>query len=202
MAIVCVQCGLESETLYFRRPAKPKEVRILRGALLLAGLLSVVNMATLTATMLRLVRESLTLRNAVLQHSGPRQAAARDLARIFANASILLTLVLIAATLAIAVRYLTIFLQGFRRGRPRTWDQLRFIAWAQLLLEAISFVGLGVVFIRTETMHFTPSLGFGILIAPTLLWLTSRPPVKRYFSTFRVDAFDKAPVGINTARAA
>ncbi|HLE48317.1 MAG TPA: hypothetical protein VI818_08480 [Candidatus Thermoplasmatota archaeon] len=189
MAIVCVHCGQSSDKVLFLRPAEPpKALRPLKVALLVAGLLSVISMSSLFGLVVTIVRAAVIVEAAVVGSAEASTPELRDYVRISSNTAVILAIAFVAVLGVVAFRYLALFLRGLRRGRPSTWSQIRVIAWTQLAVEAFGALLVVLIFSRTEVVKVTPSLGWGLVTAPVLLWLTSRPTIRAYFSRFRIEA--------------
>ncbi|MBI2079084.1 MAG: hypothetical protein HYT80_12100 [Euryarchaeota archaeon] len=188
MAIVCVHCGQSSDRILFLRPTEPPAaLRALKLALLVAGIFSVVSMASFLGLVVRIVQAAQVVEAAVVGSADVSTPELRDYVRISSNTAMVSALGFVIALGVVAFRYLALFLRGLRRGRPSTWAQIRVIAWTQLAVEALGVLLVGLVFSRTEVVNVTPSLGWGVLTAPVLLWLTGRPTIRAYFSRFRID---------------
>lgn len=187
MAIECAHCGAASTEVFFRKPeTRPKSVRWLRLALLVAACLSISTMWSLVDTMQPWADVATDLEARVAQSTAVEEAGSRDLYRITAG---LINILFVGASVALVValfRYIALLRKGFTKGDPIMLARIRQLAWLQIWMQVASFTVVVAVFGELETLTVTPGIGAGIITGPILLYIARRPDIRAFFSEFTV----------------
>lgn len=196
MPVECVRCGLQGDTVHYRRPeTKPKQLKWLKGLILLAGFFSFTSVFQLVDVVVPLIAAAAQLHAHIMANPAPGQEALQDYVQIYTRAVLIFALALVITLGTIVLRYLAFFVRGFRSGHPRTLVQVRAIAWLQMSVQGLSWLTVAVLFTGLKTIQVTPTLGAGFFIAPVLLWYTRRPALRTFFSAHNVEPVPKAPKG-------
>jgi hypothetical protein len=175
-------------TVVFRRPQKqPREFQWLRWTLWAAFLSAIVSLVRLWLFdfphVLVVVNE---LREAADALTAPEDAIRRDLYLIAYGLAWFSFLVIEAVFFWVVVRYAGLFWKGLRVANPMTLASLQRNATMHTVLNVMFLLGSAFVFGEVEVLPTPNPLDVGLVTAPLLLWLTTRPAVRVYFSSFDV----------------
>lgn len=194
MSIECIACGTRSNTVAYRRP--PIQRRYIVGLDVLIGIGAVGAILTAIRVTIDATQIADVASHVEAQLTGDTpfpDAQVRDGARVFYSASLLLFGALLAALIALPVRYISILVNS-RRGHPKTLRRVRRAAAMQFGLGVFSLFLVLYLFGNTETLEPEPVVGLHALIAPVILWYTTIPQVRDHFSAFSIKRLADAPV--------
>lgn len=201
MPLECPQCLLQSDVVYYRRPARSnKQLRWLKILLWVTTVASFISVGQLVGQLTQSTIQAAALSVWLGENPdvGGEEAGPflRDGIRVYRNTAFLLFLGAAVGFLSIPIRY-TILILRIKKAHPATLRKIRFLAWVQTFVQYGSLVAIAAIFGQNEVLKVSPSLGLPGILAPIIILYTRRPGVKRFFSAHKVEMapeFTKGPV--------